>query len=198
MQQIADHADVAWQTVYAVFGNKQAILAAVFDVTVAGDDEPIPLPQRPFVRAIAEAPEPVQQAHAVAAHIRETGERTAAILGVLEAAAAVDADVAALWAKLQAQRLDGMTQAATNFDRQGVLRPGLDVPRAADVLWTLTGPWRCRSLVIDRGWTLDDYETWMAHPVRPALPTSAQRGPAGVGAHLGLTCSRRGTRQAGQ
>ena len=53
IQQIADQADVAWQTVYAVFGGKPAILSAVFDVAVAGDDEPVPVPERPFVRAIA-------------------------------------------------------------------------------------------------------------------------------------------------
>jgi TetR/AcrR family transcriptional regulator, regulator of autoinduction and epiphytic fitness len=179
MQQIADRADVAWQTVYAVFGNKPAILASVFDVAVAGDDEPIPLPERPFVRAIAEAPEPREKARLFAAHMRRTGERTAAVLSVLEAGAAGDADVAALWAKLQAQRLDGMTQAATLFANQRALRPELSVAQAADVLWTLTGPWLYRSLVTDRGWTLDQYETWMAETLdallmRPPRPPGGQ------------------------
>jgi TetR/AcrR family transcriptional regulator, regulator of autoinduction and epiphytic fitness len=179
MQQIADRADVAWQTVYAVFGNKPAILASVFDVAVAGDDEPVPLPERPFVRAIAEAPEPREKARLFAAHMRRTGERTAAVLSVLEAGAAGDADVAALWAKLQAQRLDGMTQAATLFANQRALRPELSVAQAADVLWTLTGPWLYRSLVTDRGWTLDHYETWMAETLdallmRPPRPPGGQ------------------------
>ena len=39
IQQIAEQADVAWQTVYSVFGTKAAVLSAVFDVAVAGDDE---------------------------------------------------------------------------------------------------------------------------------------------------------------
>ena len=179
MQQIADRADVAWQTVYAVFGNKPAILAAVFDVAVAGDDEPIPLLERPFVRAIAEAPEPREKARLFAAHMRRSGERTAAVLSALEAGAAGDADVAVLWAKLQAQRLDGMTQAATLLANQRALRPELSVAQAADVLWTLTGPWLYRSLVTDRGWTLDQYETWMAETLdallmRPPRPPGGQ------------------------
>ena len=56
MQQIAAGADVAWQTVYSVFGNKAAILSEIFDVTVAGDDEPVEMKDRPFVREIAAAP----------------------------------------------------------------------------------------------------------------------------------------------
>jgi len=52
IQQIAEQADVAWQTVYSVFGTKAAVLSAVFDVAVAGDDEPIPVAERPFVQAI--------------------------------------------------------------------------------------------------------------------------------------------------
>ena len=53
INQIAERADVAWQTVYSVFKNKPAILSEIFDVTVAGDDDPIPMAERPFVRQIA-------------------------------------------------------------------------------------------------------------------------------------------------
>jgi hypothetical protein len=28
--------------------------------------------------------------------------------------------------------------------------------------WLLTGPWTYRSLVRDRGWSLDQYEVWIA------------------------------------
>ena len=162
IQQLAEHADVAWQTVYAVFANKPNILAAVFDVAIAGDDAPIPLPQRPFVQAITEATTPADKARLFAAHIAQAGQHTAAILSVIEAGAAVDPDVAALWAKIQAQRLDGMTQAAQLFARQQVLRPDLTPAQGADILWLLTGPWTYRSLVSDRGWSLDRYEVWIA------------------------------------
>jgi len=58
IQQVAEQADVAWQTVYSVFGTKAAILSAVFDVAVAGDDEPAPVAERPFVQAIKDAADP--------------------------------------------------------------------------------------------------------------------------------------------
>jgi AcrR family transcriptional regulator len=43
-------AGVAIQTVYKVFGSKQALLPALVDVTAAGDDEPVALPDRQFRR----------------------------------------------------------------------------------------------------------------------------------------------------
>jgi hypothetical protein len=44
----------------------------------------------------------------------------------------------------------------------GALRPGLEVDRAADILWTLNHPDLWRLLVTDRGWTSEAYETWIA------------------------------------
>jgi TetR/AcrR family transcriptional regulator, regulator of autoinduction and epiphytic fitness len=161
IQQIADRADVAWQTVYAVFGGKPAILSAVFDVAVAGDDEPVPVPERPFVQAIAEAGDPRAKARIFARHLREAGERIADVLSVIESAAATDPEIADLWRELQDQRLRGMTGAARAFREQGALRPGLSVGRAADILWLYAGPWAYRSFVTDRGWSLDEYEAWI-------------------------------------
>ncbi len=162
IQQIADKADVAWQTVYSVFGTKASILSAVFDVSVAGDDEPVPVAERPFVQAIKEADDPRQKMRIFARHLRETGTRTAGVLTVIESAASTDPEIAGLWRKLQDQRLYGMTLAATSLHDQAVLRADLSVARAADILWWYTGPWAYRTFVTERGWTLDDYEAWLA------------------------------------
>jgi TetR/AcrR family transcriptional regulator, regulator of autoinduction and epiphytic fitness len=162
VQQIAERADVAWQTVYAVFGNKPAILSAVFDVTVAGDDEPVPILDRPFVQQIDEEPDPHAKLAVFARHLRTTGERTAAIMSVIEAAGATDPEIAQLWRTLQDQRRSGLGRAAARFHEDGILRPGLSVDRAADVLWFFSGPWAFRELVTGRGWSPDDFETWAA------------------------------------
>jgi len=162
IQQIAEQADVAWQTVYSVFGTKAAILSAAFDVAVAGDDEPIPVAERPFVQAIRTAADPREKAGIFAHHLRESAARTAGVVSVIESAATTDPEIAALWRKLRDQGLRGMTLAATGFRDQGALRPGLTIARAADILWLYLGPWSYRVLVTQRGWTLDEYEAWLA------------------------------------
>jgi hypothetical protein len=42
------------------------------------------------------------------------------------------------------------------------LRPGVDVGRATDILWTLNHPHVWALLVDERGWTPDDFESWFA------------------------------------
>ena len=162
MQQIAAAADVAWQTVYSVFGTKAAILSEVFDVTVAGDDEPVPMLERPFVREISAAPDARTKARLLAAHFRVTTARSADVQGVIESAADADPEMAKLWQKLLNQLHHGMTVAATRLHAEGAIRPDLTVTQAADRLWWYGGPWAYRGLVGQRGWSLDEYEDWLA------------------------------------
>jgi AcrR family transcriptional regulator len=169
VQQIAERADVAWQTVYAVFGNKAAILSEIFDVTVAGDDDPIPVAQRQFVRDIEAATERRDKARIFARHLRETNARTTAVQSIIEAAAATDAEMAALWTKLMQQLTVGMRMAALAFHNQGALRTDITVDKAADLLWWHTGPWAYRALVLTKGWTDDEFEQWMTDVVYDQL-----------------------------
>jgi TetR/AcrR family transcriptional regulator of autoinduction and epiphytic fitness len=169
IQQIAANADVAWQTVYSVFGAKAAILSEIFDVTVAGDDAPIPMSERPFVRQIADAHDPREKARIMAAHLRETNARTADIQSVIESAATTDTDMAALWDKLMQQLIHGMTMAVTALREQGALRADLTIALAADRLWWYSGPWAYRGLVISRGWSLEQFEEWLGETLYTQL-----------------------------
>jgi len=178
MQQIAVQADVAWQTVYAVFRTKAAVLSGVFDVAVAGDDEPVPVAERPFVQAIADASDPRAKAAILAKHLRESAARTAGVMSVIDAAAATDPEIAGLWHTLVGQGERGMTLAATSFRDQGVLRPDLTIARAADILWLYVGPWTYRVLVTERGWTLDEYEEWLARTLYHQLMAHGEDGHA--------------------
>src|SRR5512139_1844715 len=52
IEAIAEEAGVAPETIFATFGNKRTILAAVIDVAVGGDAQPVPLLQRPGPQAV--------------------------------------------------------------------------------------------------------------------------------------------------
>jgi AcrR family transcriptional regulator len=179
IQQIAERADVAWQTVYSVFGNKPAILSAVFDVTVVGDDEPVPMMQRPFVQAIDDEPDPRAKMRIFARHIRDTVERTAGLLSVIESAAGTDPEITRLWRKLQDQRRYGLGIAATRFHEAGILRPDVSVRKAADLLWFFSGHWTFRELATGRDWSADEFEAWTAETlIAQLLPPDGRSRPA--------------------
>src|SRR5215211_9547189 len=54
IEDVAERAGVAVQTVYYVFGTKPKLLSAVLDASIAGDVEPVPLLERPWVGALRE------------------------------------------------------------------------------------------------------------------------------------------------
>src|SRR5689334_16863161 len=74
LQGIAERAGVAVQTIYFAFGNKPSLLKELVDVTIAGDDEPIPTMEREWFRE-ALATETAE------AHLRAHVHGTCEILG---------------------------------------------------------------------------------------------------------------------
>jgi hypothetical protein len=62
-----------------------------------------------------------------------------------------------------------MRRFAGRLDEQGRLRPGLTPDRAADVIWTLCAQANFDALVGERGWSHQEYETWLADLLADAL-----------------------------
>src|SRR4051812_46989984 len=96
---LAAEAGVAVQTVYKAFGSKKALLSALVDVTVAGDDEPLPLAQRQFVADIAALTDARSKLARYAQHLAETHARQAQVMLAMASAATADPDAAVIWRK---------------------------------------------------------------------------------------------------
>src|SRR4029453_13547702 len=80
---LAETAGVSTQTIYNAAGNKAAVIKAVYDVTLAGDDDPLPMAERPEFRAVSEATDAASMLRAYAAFGRGISERIAPLLAVL-------------------------------------------------------------------------------------------------------------------
>src|SRR5262244_2945653 len=50
--EIAEAAGVALKTVYAVFGTKAEVLRALWHLRLRGDEDPVPVQDRPWVREV--------------------------------------------------------------------------------------------------------------------------------------------------
>ena len=169
MPGIAAAAGTSTETVYKVFGNKAALVKAVFDVTIAGDDEPIPLRMRATIQAIEAQPDPRRKLEMYGRHVGEIGGRIGPLLLVVRAAAESDEAAAALWASLQAERLGGMTMFAEHLARGRHLRRGVSRAEARDVLWTHNSVELWDLLVHQRGWTDARFGTWIGRQLVAAL-----------------------------
>jgi hypothetical protein len=66
-------------------------------------------------------------------------------------------------------RLEGMGRFAQHPRETGVLRPGMSVDEARDVLWTLNSHEVHQMLVGKRGWSQKRYRNWLAQMLASAL-----------------------------
>lgn len=167
---VARAAGVAPQTVYKAFGTKAALLKRVYDVTLVGDTDPVPLVERPEFAAVREATDGGDLLRAYAHVGRVLYDRLGPLVtALLEGAAAGDPDLAAFASTIDGERLTGTGKVAARLAEMGVLRHDLSVERARDVLWTLNGVQVWRLLTHDRGWSADEYEAWAADAMIAAV-----------------------------
>jgi AcrR family transcriptional regulator len=169
LQDIADRAGVAVQTIYFVFGNKRALLKELVDVTIAGDSEPVATMDRPwFTDAIAA----VTAEEMLSAYVPGSSAvlaRVSPIMRVLEAALANDPEVATLWPQDEDLRYVVQRAAADALVIKPGARKGLTAEEAADLLYGILSPELYLLFVRERGWSHDRWVQWAGETLRAQL-----------------------------
>ena len=160
MQAVAERARTSPATVYAAFTNKRSLLSALVDVSIAGDDAPIPILDRPWVHELREEPDLHKRIAILARNGRLILERRAPVDAVVRAAAASDPDIAALWRAGNAQRLAGQRMLLRLVAGDIGFRGGLSDGAALDTLYALGSPETYRLLTVDRSWSPARFERW--------------------------------------
>jgi AcrR family transcriptional regulator len=166
LDAVAAAAGVSRRTVVNAVGGKAALLALAWDFSLVGDDEPVPMVDRPAVTAIRASTDPAGSLRRWAAMVAEVEERAAPIGRVLEAAADVDPDAAALLARAATERLTGARDFAEHLASIDGLAPGVTVRRAADAFWALNDGTLYRRLVLERGWSTAEFTDWLTAQAR--------------------------------
>jgi AcrR family transcriptional regulator len=164
---VAADAGVSVETIYKAFANKAGVLKALFDESVAGDDEPVQMEQRDVIQEIIREADPRRKIDLYATHLAETTPRVAPVQLLARDAAAADAGAAEVWNATRREVLAAMTLFARDLDATGRLR--VPVAEARDVLWTYHGPELYELLVLERGWTPKRYGRFFAAAVTAAL-----------------------------
>src|SRR5881409_2067082 len=100
MNAVAAEAGVALKTVYVAFETKSGLLRALWHVRLRGDEEDVPVGERPWYREVIAEPDPVRQLRLTARNSLAVKLRAAALMRVIRDAASVDPDIAALWQRI--------------------------------------------------------------------------------------------------
>lgn len=182
LADIAKAAEVARPTAFAAFGSKAALLREVVDQALAGDDEPVPVAERPWFRPVLEGTTPEVVVQAYAEVCRLIGGRAAEIFEVVRRAADEGPETADLWDTMQRNRRTGAAMVVDRIESLGPAPHDLDHERAVDVVWLFNDPSHYRALVTTRGWSAQDYTTWLAAQLHHALGLDTPRSTPGGGA----------------
>ncbi len=161
IEAIAQEAGVAAETIFAIFGNKRTILANLISLSVAGDDQPIPLLQRPGPQNVLQERDPRRQLQLFAQDISTILQRVAPVFEIMRMAAKTEPDIAELLKNLLEERLQNLAAFVQRLSAHTALRPGLDDAQAAEIVWTIASPEVFILLTMDRGWSRERYAAWL-------------------------------------
>jgi AcrR family transcriptional regulator len=161
---VAAAAGVSRKTVFtSVPDGKLGLLKLAYDYTIAGDDEPLTLLERPGLQGVIAEPDPYERYVKFAAFATQTNARIYAVHLALRGAADVDPGARILSPRWEKERWqifrDGPVRLLV---KQKALKPGLRPGEAADLLYLLLSPPTYHRLVVECGWTPDRYRRWLA------------------------------------
>lgn len=166
---IAARAGVSAESVYKGFGSKAALAKAVFDIALAGDDEPVPVAQRPGMRAVRDEPDVRRKITMFVDGMARRQARSAKVQILIRDGRHVDDLLTPVWAKLSDEGLIGMTMLGRHLLETGQLRDGIDLEEVRDVLWNYLAIDHYERLVLSQGWPLERYSHWLARAITSAI-----------------------------
>ena len=161
IEAIAQEAGVAPETVYAAFGNKRAILAKLMDVSLVGDDRPIPLFDREGPQAVVRETDQRRQIEMFVDDIHEIMSRVAPLFDLMRVAAKTEPDIAAMFQNMLDGRVQGMMFFVRALMKNGPLCDGLTPEAAAETVWALTSGEVFILLNVNRSWPEEKYKRWL-------------------------------------
>jgi AcrR family transcriptional regulator len=166
---IAKQAGVSSESIYKTFGTKAALAKAVFDIELAGDDEPVPVAERPAMQAIRDEPDVRRKVAMFAGGLAQRQARSAAVQILIRDGRHVDDSLTPVWEALQREGLTGMTALGRHLLDTGQLREDLTLEQVRDILWNYLSIDAYERLVLIQGWSQQQYSDWLAHAMVSAL-----------------------------
>jgi AcrR family transcriptional regulator len=158
---IAKAAKVSPETIYATFRNKEAILQAVIEKAIRGDQPDKALLEQSGPLEIVRAESQSVQIALFAQDIGRVLANVSDIMAVLRTAAATDSGLSKLYATMHESRRRNLSFVATSLIGNGPLRGDIDVSQATDHLWRLASPELFLLMTKVEGLSNDAYSDWL-------------------------------------
>jgi AcrR family transcriptional regulator len=160
---IASAAGVSAPTLYALFQSKTGILKAVVERSFFGARYAEIAKQAERARD----PEEILRITASISRIILDTEREE--IGLIRGVSALSPELKAIETELETVRFTLQEARAKLLVKSVPAARSLGLARVRDILWMYTGRDVYRMLVLERGWSSDEYESWLAEALIKAL-----------------------------
>ena len=163
VEEIARTARVSPATVYAVGGGKHGLLRTLIESGTTAEDIPV------ILARIESFDEPRELIRFLVHSTRVKFEQWSDLMRQVAAAAPQEPTVRECQRIAHESMRGGLALTARRLADLGALRGGIDVARAADLLWLYLGNTAYFIRTDDLGWSLDESETWLNEALPLAL-----------------------------
>lgn len=170
MAEIAEAAGISRQALYLHYGTREALLTALNQhlaqsFGIAGE-----------LQRIADSATGIEVLRASASFQARLYPKVWAVVRALESAQSNnDEDAERVWQAQLRNDLEGCRATVKRLRREKLLRAGLDIDTATDLLWALTSIPLWEELVLQRGWSAKRYELHVAELLIAALIDSGKQ-----------------------
>ena len=169
IEAIAQEAGVAAETIYAVFGNKQAILMNLIQVTLVGDDENVPLLERPFIKQSLKETDQLQLIKKFASNMYAIMQRMSPVFALLRSTAKTDPEIMALFNKLLIGTIGGYVFLYQPIKPDRILKEQMIADQAQVTVWAISSAEVFTLLVQDLDWSEQKYTAWLSSSLERLL-----------------------------
>jgi len=163
MAEIAKAAKLSRQAVYLHFADRAQLLLSLARYV----DEKRGIGEE--IRKLQEASSGVEALRIVVSIQVRMNPGVWAIARAVDAVRRTDADAEKSWQDRLQHRLEGCREIVGRLQQEGSLKKGLDAQAATDLLWSITSLRMWEDLVLDRGWTPQQYEKRITALLQSAL-----------------------------
>jgi AcrR family transcriptional regulator len=167
IDEIAKAAKVSKPSVYNIFQSKRGILLVLID-------EALPTEQlSDLVSQATYNPSPRKRLEVTARICRQLYDAEKNQLDLLRGASILDPVFKELEAEREQRRYQRQEESVKLMAKENVMAENMSLSKARDILWTFTGRDFYRLLVLERSWSSDEYEQWLAKLLIMTLLKSA-------------------------
>jgi AcrR family transcriptional regulator len=176
MADVAEAAGVAVQTVYFVFHTKSELLSQAYDFAVLGEGEPLPPEMQPWYTQMTAQPDLTNALRHAVSGIGAILVRATPLDTVARAAAASDPDALRIRARHEGWRAEGYRAMLEILLTKSALPHEVPPELATQLLLLYIGMDVYRVLVLDFGWSHEDWIDWTVATVSEQVFGSAPQG----------------------